>query len=85
MRHKTGNGHQVDLERFIDDIKTVVRDGEELLRIGAVKVKERAQAGAQITDRTIRSHTYETIGIIFGIGMIAGMILSATSSRTPEE
>ena len=42
---KTGNGHHIDLEQFLNDIKTIVRDGEELLKAGVSEVKERARIG----------------------------------------
>src|SRR5581483_4424238 len=60
MRHKTGNGHTVDLDTFLEDIKTVVRDGQELLKAGAEGVKQKAISGAQTTDRAIRKSPYQT-------------------------
>ena len=76
MRHKTGNGHNVDIETFLEDIKTVVRDGQELLRTGASGVRAKAFAGALTTDRAIRQSPYRTIGIVFGVGIIFGLVAS---------
>jgi len=76
MRHRTGNGHHVDLEQFMEDIKTVVRDGQELLKAGAIGVKEKALAGARSTDHAVRANPYQTIGIVFGLGLIAGLLFS---------
>ncbi len=39
-------------------------------------VQEKMVAGAKATDRTIRDHPYETLGIGFGVGMVIGMLLS---------
>jgi ElaB/YqjD/DUF883 family membrane-anchored ribosome-binding protein len=80
MRHKTGNGHNVDIETFLDDIKTVVRDGQELLKVGAGEVKEKAISGARTTDRAIREKPYQTIGIVLGVGIIVGLLASGLFS-----
>jgi ElaB/YqjD/DUF883 family membrane-anchored ribosome-binding protein len=85
MRHKTGNGHNVDLETFLEDIKTVVRDGQELLKAGAGEVKQKAVYGAQTTDRAIRNSPYQTIGIVFGVGLIVGLLASSMFSGGSEE
>jgi ElaB/YqjD/DUF883 family membrane-anchored ribosome-binding protein len=85
MRTKTGNGHNVDLERFLEDVKTVVRDGQELLKASLGGMKERAVIGAKSTDRALREHPYQTIGIIFGVGLLAGLLLSGAFSRGQAE
>ncbi len=86
MRHKTGNGRAVKLEQFLEDIKAVVQDGEELLKGGATGIKDKALAGVQSTDRVIRDHPYETLGIVFGVGFIAGLLTAGALIRkaTPE-
>jgi ElaB/YqjD/DUF883 family membrane-anchored ribosome-binding protein len=84
MRQKTGNGHSVDLETFLQDIKTVVRDGQELLKAGAGGVKQKAFAGARTTDRAIRQSPYQTIGIVFGVGVLVGLLASGLFSGGPE-
>jgi len=66
----------VDLDQFMEDIKTVVRDGQELLKAGTIGVKEKALAGARSTDRAVRANPYQTIGIVFGLGLVAGLLLS---------
>jgi ElaB/YqjD/DUF883 family membrane-anchored ribosome-binding protein len=86
MRNKTGNGHTVDLDTFLDDIKTVVRDGQELLKTGAGQVKQKALYGAKTTDRAIRKSPYQTLGIVFGVGLIAGLLAASSfSSGSGEE
>jgi ElaB/YqjD/DUF883 family membrane-anchored ribosome-binding protein len=81
---KTGNGHNVDLETFLEDIKTVVRDGQELLKVGAGEVKEKALAGARTTDQAIRQSPYQTIGIVLGVGIIVGLLASGMFSGGSE-
>jgi ElaB/YqjD/DUF883 family membrane-anchored ribosome-binding protein len=87
MRHRTGNGHNanVNLDTFLDDIKTVVRDGQELLKAGAGEVKQKAIYGVRTTDRAIRKSPYQTIGIVFGMGVIVGLLASGMLSGDSEE
>jgi len=85
MRHKTGNGHSVDMETFLEDIKTVVRDGQDLLKAGAGEVKQKAIQGAHTTDRAIRKNPYQTIGIVFGVGLVVGLLASGLLSGGSEE
>jgi len=85
MRNKTGNGHNVDLDTFLDDIKAVVRDGQELLKAGAGQVKEKAIAGARTTDQAIRKSPYQTLGIVFGVGLIVGLLAAGAFSSGSEE
>ncbi len=87
MRNKTENGENVTLEKLLDDIRAAVRDGEELLKAGASGMKETAVAKARSADRIIRDRPYETIGIIFGVGLIIGLLMSGAfaSGREGEE
>jgi ElaB/YqjD/DUF883 family membrane-anchored ribosome-binding protein len=39
------------------------------------KVEERAFAGAKATDKIIREHPYQSIGIAFGIGLLIGVLV----------
>jgi ElaB/YqjD/DUF883 family membrane-anchored ribosome-binding protein len=78
---KTGNGEHAILNKIMDDIKTVVLDGEELLRAGADEAKRRAVSGAQATDRSVRSHPYESIGIVFGLGTLVGVLAAGLIGR----
>ena len=48
---KTGNGDHVSVEEFLEDIKAVVQDGQELLKVGATQAKRRAVLGAQVTEK----------------------------------
>jgi ElaB/YqjD/DUF883 family membrane-anchored ribosome-binding protein len=39
------------------------------------RLEDRAVAGAKATDRTIREHPYESIGVAFGIGVLIGVLV----------
>ena len=75
----------MDLDTFLEDIKTVVRDGQELLKTGAGQVKEKALYGARTTDQAIRKSPYQTLGIIFGVGLIIGLVAAGALSGSSEE
>lgn len=85
VMRKTGNGHNVDVETFLEDIKTVLQHGQELLKAGAGEVKGKAIYGARETDRAIRQSPYQTIGIVFGVGIIVGLLASGMCSRSHAE
>jgi ElaB/YqjD/DUF883 family membrane-anchored ribosome-binding protein len=38
------------------------------------RLEEKTVAAAKATDRTIREHPYESVGIAFGIGLLVGML-----------
>ena len=86
MRTKTGDGPKsdVDLDRLLDDIKLVVRDGQELLKSSFTGVKERAIARAKTTDITVREYPYQTLGVIFGVGLIVGLLCSGMFSGSED-
>jgi ElaB/YqjD/DUF883 family membrane-anchored ribosome-binding protein len=85
MRHKTGNGHNIDLHKFMEDIKTVVEDGEQLLKAGFTEVKGKTLAGARSTDKLVRGHPYQTLGLVLGLGLIVGLIATGAFSGGAEQ
>ena len=85
MRTKTGNGPEVDLERLLEDIKVVVRDGQEMLKSGWAGVREKAITQAKTTDRKVRQNPYQTMGLVFGAGLIMGLLCSRMFTGSDEE
>jgi len=39
-------------------------------------LEEKTAAAAKATDRTIREHPYESIGIAFGVGLLVGVLVA---------
>jgi len=39
------------------------------------QLEEKAIAGAKATDRAIREHPYESIGVAFGVGLLVGVLV----------
>ena len=76
MTEKMGNGHQAELEQFLEDLKAVVRDGQQLLKVGAGTLKEKARVGAERTGQLARERPYQTLGVAFGVGLLAGLLFS---------
>jgi len=82
---KTGNGEHANLDKFLEDIKAVVHDGQELLKAGAGQARKRAVYGARVTDRQIREHPYHSIGVVFGLGILVGVLASGLLHGGHEE
>jgi ElaB/YqjD/DUF883 family membrane-anchored ribosome-binding protein len=84
MRTKAGNGHNVNVDQFLEDIKTVVRDGEQLLKAGVSGVREKALARVKITDRAVRKYPYQTLGIVFSLGVVVGILATGMFTGAEE-
>ena len=85
METRIGNENSVNLDRLLDDLKTVVRDGQELLKASASTIKERAIAGARTTDRVVREKPYQTMGVAFALGVLTGVLATGLLTRHSEE
>lgn len=48
----------------------------QALDTAKVKVQEGTVAGAKATDRTIREHPYESLGVAFGLGVLIGVLIA---------
>jgi ElaB/YqjD/DUF883 family membrane-anchored ribosome-binding protein len=40
------------------------------------RLQEKAIAGAKATDKTMREHPYQSIGIAFGLGVLIGVLVT---------
>lgn len=101
MSAESGNSMEDSTEKLLEDVKQVVRDGEELLRAGAGELSEKGKVararlaaalesaketgrqlqertieGAKATDKVIREHPYQSIGIAFGVGLLIGVLVN---------
>ncbi len=55
-----------------DELKTAL----EKLKVSCRRIEDRAVSGAEATNEVIRGHPYESIGIAFGLGLLAGVLLT---------
>jgi ElaB/YqjD/DUF883 family membrane-anchored ribosome-binding protein len=39
-------------------------------------LQEKSAASARATDRTIRQHPYESLGVAFGLGLLIGVLIN---------
>jgi ElaB/YqjD/DUF883 family membrane-anchored ribosome-binding protein len=46
----------------------------EVARETRHKLEQRAIAGAKATDRVIREHPYQSVGVAFGVGVLLGLL-----------
>ncbi len=93
--------NEVSKEKIKNDLKVLVRDAEDLMRVTANDLGEKARdaraklsetlesakatckrleektiATAKATDRVIREHPYQSIGIAFGLGLLIGVLVN---------
>lgn len=81
---KSPSNHE-QIDKFLSDLKTVLRDGQELLKTGVGTVREKAISGAQSTDRLVREKPYQSMGIIFGLGVLVGVMAVSMLSKDSAE
>ena len=92
---------EVNREKLAQDLRVLIRDAEELLKVGATEagskveqlkarlqasvgrmketchdLEEKVVAGAKATDKVIREHPYESIGVAFGVGLLIGVLVT---------
>lgn len=48
----------------------------ELAKETRLRLEERVKAGAQATDRIVREHPYQSVGIALGAGLLIGILLN---------
>ena len=62
------------------DIKETGREAASkltaALNTAKTRIQEQTTAGARATDRAIREHPYESIGIAFGVGVLIGVLIN---------
>jgi len=71
----------------IDKLQKIGTEGvkQELLKAGATQARRRAVLSAQLTDRQLREHPYQSIGIVFGLGILIGVLASSLMRSGHEE
>ena len=77
--------------RMEQDLKNNVREGAQqaadagreaagrlsaAMQSAKANIQEKTTASARATDRTIRQHPYESIGIAFGVGVLIGVLIN---------
>ena len=67
----------------VKDLRRRLSDALDSAKESAIDLEERAvesiKQGARSTDRVIRDHPYESIGIALGVGVLIGIVLTRTN------
>jgi ElaB/YqjD/DUF883 family membrane-anchored ribosome-binding protein len=48
----------------------------EAAKDACLRLEEKAIAGAKATDKVIREHPYQSIGVAFGVGLLIGVLVT---------
>jgi ElaB/YqjD/DUF883 family membrane-anchored ribosome-binding protein len=75
---------RVDMDRLVEDLKVVVRDSQELLKLRMEQLKSKAMEGARTTERAVRENPYGSLSIVFGVGVIVGIMAAGMCSRSDD-
>jgi ElaB/YqjD/DUF883 family membrane-anchored ribosome-binding protein len=59
----------------ITEMRSRLAAALESAKASGQRLEEKTVAAAKATDRTIREHPYESIGIAFGIGLLVGVLV----------
>jgi len=63
IENSTTSETEFSKDRIVDDLKAMLQ-----------RANEKAVARAKATDRVIRDHPYQTIGLVFGLGLLVGVL-----------
>ena len=62
------------------DLKNAAREGAQqaadAMQSAKTSLQEKSAASARATDRTIRQHPYESLGVAFGLGLLIGVLIN---------
>ena len=57
-----------------NELRAKVESALEKAREACSRLQEQTAAAAKATDRTVREHPYQAIGIAFGFGLLVGVL-----------
>ncbi len=60
----------------ISEVRNRLSAALESAKATAQRLEEKTVAAARATDKTIREHPYESIGIAFGLGLLIGVLVT---------
>lgn len=63
-----------DLSERTKETRARLREALDKARSSAHVLEDKAVAGAKATDKLIRDHPYETMGVAFGVGLLIGVL-----------
>jgi len=72
--NETGEDVNEQSSEKLAELRERLSDAIESAKVAARRLEEKTIAAAKATDRCIRDHPYQTIGLVFGLGVIIGML-----------
>jgi ElaB/YqjD/DUF883 family membrane-anchored ribosome-binding protein len=72
----TANVSDTKVSAARDRLKNALQNSRELLD----DLKDRAYAGAKVTDETIREYPYHSMGVALGVGVLLGFLIGRRSN-----
>lgn len=65
-----------DMTDRAKEARSRLADALEKAKATCQRLEERTIATAKATDRVIRAHPYESIGVAFGVGLLIGVLVA---------
>ena len=69
------NADSLESNEKLAELRERLNAAIESARVAARRLEEKTVAAAKATDRVIRDHPYQTVGIAFGVGILLGLLL----------
>ena len=69
------NADNMESSEKLAELRERLNSAIESARVAARRLEEKTVAAAKATDRVIRDHPYQTVGIAFGVGILLGILL----------
>ena len=78
---KTRNGQPVEVKQFLQDLRTLINEGQQLLRSGFTGVKDQTLEGWETVTEFANGSPYKAVGVGFALGVVAGLGAALLLSR----
>lgn len=65
-----------DVSEKTKEVRSRLRDTLEQAKATCHRLQDKTVAAAKATDKVIREHPYESLGIAFGLGLLIGVLVT---------
>ncbi len=65
-----------DMSEKTKEVRSRLRDTLEKAKTTCLRLQDKTVAAAKATDKVIREHPYESLGIAFGLGLLVGVLVT---------
>src|SRR6188474_2595035 len=69
------NADAMESSEKLAELRERLNAAIESAKVAARRLEEKTVAAAKATDRVIRDHPYQTVGVAFGLGILIGVLL----------